>query len=473
MILLAWLGCNEPCIEGFGRDDAGDCVPLQGRGGPHPKDSSVDSEDTADTGDPATWPLGVGDPLEIISDEKYLMWEFLDSEVLDASRGVVVGQGGFGLVDLENSTFLFEENTERGYRLAVDGEMVFVATRTGKVYSVDLSGSTPNIGQARAVGDGWNEDIAADQGLVALASLDSGTLLMDTQFTVLGTIPGAFAYGVGLVGDRAVVADDETVGLWDVSDPANPVLLSSMPLRGQGRDVAFDGAQVAVALGARGVDLFEVDGDTLMVAGELAVPGAASGVDLDGDWLWIGAWDVTALAWIGAAGPRVVGHETFHGAAMGIGAKDGVALVPAWQNLGVVRRTGDVAGPEVNAPRLLHLVQGEQTLRLQNWGAYELEVQLTGAGVSLSPSALTLAPGEDAQVQVVAQNGGQGAVDLTTNDPDETSVQIPVSANSSTLGVVHDDFTLPGFTWPDGTESPVSLSDYEGRPVFIGYWALY
>ena len=462
-----------PCADGFGRDDEGRCVPLQSVQRPRSDDTSSDSGDTPDTDPPATWPLGVGDPLEITSDEKYLMWEFLDSEVLDASRGVVVGQGGFGLVDLETSTFLFEENTERGYRLAVDGERVFVATRTGKVYAVDLSGSTPNIGQARVVGGGWNEDIAADRGLVALASLDAGTLLMDDQFTVLGTIPGRFAYGVGLVGARAVVADDETVGLWDVSDPANPILLDSRGLRGQGRDIAFDGQDVAVALGARGVDLFEVEGDALVPAGELAIPGSASGVDLDGDWLWIGGWEVTALAWIGAAGPRVVGHENFHGVAMGIGAKDGVALVPAWQNLGVVRRTGDVAGPEVHAPRLLHLVQGEQTLHLQNWGAYALEVELTGTGVTLSSSALTLAPGEGERVQVIAQNGGQGAIDLSTNDPDEASVQIPVSANSTTLGSVHDDFTLPGFAWPDGTESSVSLSDYEGRPVFIGYWALY
>ena len=106
MTLLAWLGCNEPCTEGFGRDDDGRCVSLQSGQGPRPDDTSSDSGDTADTDPPETWPLGVGDPLEITSDEKYLMWEFLDSEVLDASRGVVVGQGGFGLVDLDTSTFL-------------------------------------------------------------------------------------------------------------------------------------------------------------------------------------------------------------------------------------------------------------------------------------------------------------------------------------------------------------------------------
>lgn len=473
--LLALTACESPCMDGFGRDDEGNCQLLATNTDRQPTDDTdVVVETGQDTGDPPGWPMDAGDPLEVTATSHHMMWEFLDAEVLDEERGLVVGQGGFGIVNLADSTFAFEKNTERGYRLAVDGERAFVATRQGRVYSIDLSTDPPTSSQSKNVGGGeWNEDIAADGGLVMLAALDAGTFLMDSNFSLLGTIPGDFAYGVGLSGDRALVADGDVLTLYDVSNPASPSALDSVALRGTGRDIDFDGENVAVALGARGVSLFEVVEDALVVRGDLAMPGSASGVDLDGDWLWVGAWDVMALAWIGPGGPVVVGHETFGGAAMGIGAKDGIALVPAWQDLPIVRRTGRVAGPEVHPPRIINLIDSAATVSLRNWGAHDLEVNLEAQGFELSESTFTLAPGDGKQVELSTSFGGQGTLVVKTNDADEASVNVPVQSGSGSLGSAHPDFSLPSFTWPGGTEGVTSLSDYEGQPVFIAYWAIY
>ena len=269
------------------------------------------------------------------------------------------------------------------------------------------------------------------------------------------------------------MADGEALTLYDVSDPASPTALDTAELRGTGRDIDFDGENVAVALGARGVSLFEVVDDALVPRGDLEMPGSASGVDLDGDWLWVGAWDVMALAWIGPGGPAVVGHETFGGAAMGIGAKDGVALVPAWQDLPIVRRTGLVAGPEVHPPRIINLIDNTATVKLQNWGAHDLEISLEAQGFELSESAFTLAPGDVKSVEVSTSFGGQGSLLLSTNDVDEATVNVPIQSGNGSLGSAHPDFSLPSFTWPGGTEGVTSLSDYEGQPVFIAYWAIY
>ncbi len=452
-------------MEGFGEDAEGNCR-LLARDRSSPEDVDTQVQDTGSS-EP---PLQEGDPIRVIATSDYLTWEFLDAEVLDAERAVVVGQGGIAIVSLEDGSMLWSQNTERGYRVAVDGDQAYVAARTGRIYQANV-GSSPSVGALHFL-DGWHEDIAADDGVVALASLDSGVLLMDGKdLSLLGQVDGAQAQGVALLDGRLLVADGETLSLYDVSDVSSPRLLHSVELRGVGRDIAFDGSRVAVALGARGVDLFEVDGDVLSKAGDVALPGSAAGVDLDGDYLWVGAWEVTALVWLGEGGPLTLGHESFNGASMGIGAGFGKALVPAWQDLPVLERTGFM-GPELNAPRVVQLSEGEGGFLLRNWGALDLQVSLAADLFTVEPSEDTLAPGEAVFVTLTS-SGAQGHLNITSNDPDEPSVKVPLSNGGGSLGEVHDDFSLTSFTWPDSAVGQTSLSDFDGRPVLIAYWALF
>ncbi|MDP7111369.1 MAG: hypothetical protein QGH45_05375, partial [Myxococcota bacterium] len=105
-----------------------------------------------------------------------------------------------------------------------------------------------------------------------------------------------------------------------------------------------------MGLGGNGAAVFEVDGDSLVELGRVAPPGSALSVALDGDYLWIGGWELVGLAWIGPDGPLMLGHEPPESSAMGVGATGGVAVVADWYFVTTMARGDLVAGSEVVLP---------------------------------------------------------------------------------------------------------------------------
>lgn len=432
------------------------------KGGPSPApESSTDSGAAI---------FSLGDPILTVGNvQESMRIEWLDAAITGDNLGIVVGQGGFMTMGLDPPEILAKLEAERAYRVAVDGHFAYLATRIHGVYSVDLSNpSQPRISQTHAISEGFHEDIAADAGRVLVGALDDGAILLDPALETLGVIPASYAFGVALQGDRALVADDDALVLWDITDPTAPAELNRAALRATGRDIAWQGEHVAVAMGGQGVAVFSLEGDTLEHRGDLEFPGTSFSVSIDGDDLWIAGWELAALAWLGEGGPVVRGHEPVQQSAMGVGARGGKALVADWMFATVLGSVPGVAGPELHVPERIGLGSPEATvaLPLRNWGAFPLEISLEAQGVNLSADHFNLAPGE----QVAPVLGGVGSLKVRSDDPDESSLSIDVYLAELGIGSLHPDFDLAGFTWPELQQRPYRLADAAGQVLMLAYF---
>lgn len=415
-------------------------------------------------------PFVLGDPITTVgSAQESFQVEWMDAAMIDGSRGLVVGQGGFMTVSLDGPELLTYVNAERAYRVAIDGDRAYLATRVHGVYAVDLSDPVnPVPARTVPVNAGFHEDIAADGGRVLLGALDEGAILLNDALSPLAVLPADYAVGVALWENRALVADGEALVLWNLTELAAPVELARAPLRATGRDIARAGAHVAVAMGGQGVAVFSLVDDALEHRGDLEFPGTSFSVAIDGDDLWIAGWEVAALAWLGEGGPIVRGHEPVQQSAMGVAAADGRALIADWMYATVLASEPGLAGPELHLPERLDLGSAEASLPLplRNWGALSTEVNIETEGVTLSGDRFTLGPGE----QVVPTLRGAGSLRVHSEDPDEPTLSMALGLVELGVGSPHPDFDLAGFVWPETQQRPYRLADAAGEVVMLAYF---
>ncbi len=470
MVLLSLACTAAPCPAAFERREDGNCYP---QGSPSGEDSP-----RGETGlDSEAWvpELELGDPLEALTGTAHDGWEFLDGAILEDGRLLAMGQGGWMLADPATGESLATGGLERVYRMDLDGDRVYAASRTGAITKLDLSSGTPQKSASKTLTEGYHEDISADGGLVLVGAQEEGALLLDDQLNLLAKVPATFAGGVALIGEVALVTDDDELVLLDLGS-ASPSELDRLPLRGRGRDIAFDGHHVAVAMGSEGVDVFEVQGDRLGYRGALDMPGSAFNVTLDGDMLYVAAWEVIVAAWLGGEEPVVLGHEQPIQSAWAVAARDGTLTVLDWGWLTPLKLNEGVAGPELHPPNQIWVSPGStETLavELTNYGAFDLELELPDQDVvSASPSSMTLAPGASGVFSLtpVAPWKGSSDVRLLTNDPDEQSSRLSLRETEGSIGAAHPEMVLEGFVPPSASTERFDLADYRGRPVFIAYF---
>ncbi len=485
MIALLLLACSSDCPPGSTIHADGLCHLIE-----------TTESDTAsvaiDTGQPASstslpgfeW----GDPISLISvagqgpstsgKPEGAVYEWLDGVVLNEEIALLTGQGGLITVDIPSGEITWQDQTiERGYRVDADGDLAAVGPRISPPIIVDLSApNTPVVGDTIELFSGYHEDIAVDDGRILIGWLDNGAVLVDAQGALLSVLEADDAFAVGLEGERAVVTDDDELILWDVSDPTAPQVLDRVTLSGHGRDIAFDGQHLAVAMGGADVAVFSVADDVLTHLGALDLPGSSFSVSLDGDYLWIGAWEVVGLAWLGDGGPVMLGHEPPGANAMAVAAGAGRAVVADWYYATTMELNAGLAGPEIVVPEALWFTgDSAQSVAFENGGAFDLEVTMApGDGFKTSETSLTLRPGERYSVAVTPPAGGaESTLEWTSNDPDEPAGQVALNQANQSIGAAHEDFELLGFSWPDGAKELHRLSDQRGSVVFLAYYALY
>ncbi len=412
------------------------------------------------------------------------MVEWVDATMLTDRYGLTVGVGGWAVVDVETGERIFRDTVPRAYRVDNDGQTLVATTRQGQVLRADLTDPTaPLKGQDYFMGgDAANEDIAVEGDLVLVGWTSEGGVLYDLtseQGDPVGRLPVDWAFAVGLSGSRAVVTSHTELSLWDVSDPSSPVGLDAVDLGAEGRDLDFDGTRIVVATGGAGVEVFRVEDDTLAAAGSFSVPGSAMGVALDGDHAWVSAWETVVLAYLGGEEPLVLGHEDVAQSALGIGASNGRAVVADWFFVSLLERQEGLAGPELVTQDAVWLSGSEEPVLhpVRNGGAFDLEVQVAAQGeVAVEPETLSLAPGERANLVVTPSPSPSdpfASLWLTTNDPDETEVEIRMSQPEGNIGSTHGSLELQGFTLPEGTPQAFVLDDQRGKVVLLVYFALF
>jgi hypothetical protein len=477
--LLTGSGCAPgPCPPGSTRTADGLCTLLD--------DTDADAS-TTDTGMGADPQPTAGDPIRVVGFEGddapgQRLLEWTDAAILDESTGAVCGVAGVGLVDLTQGTTIAMRPTPPCLRMAEDDGVLIASDRATNITVLDVS-SPPDLNEMGFIrfleGDTRHEDVAIHDRRILVGWHGNGAPLYDPQANLLGTLPATDAFAVGLHGDRAVISDGEELVLWDVTDPAFATELSRVPLPGEGRDIEFDGGRVAVAMGGRGVGVWDVQDDVLVERDTMVVPGAGLAIALDGDDVWVGSWEHTVLLRLTDTGLVSVGHEAPRYSAMGIAAEGGTALVGDWHGHMTLTREPGVAAPEIIIDQQLYFSEAEpsQRVRIENHGELALEWALDGAvaGFTVEPERATVEPGGVQFVQVTGAppDGQLLPLAWSSNDPDESAGQIVLGSVTDGVGAEHADFSLQGFVWPSRDLAEYTLSAERGKVVVLAYFALY
>jgi hypothetical protein len=492
---VAWTGCSStaPCPKGSERWEDGLC---------HLVDDIVSADDSAtpalpgtDSGqtDSAAPAAGYtfGDPILALGHYtgthgpgEVIQFEWTDAAAINDDYAIVTGQGGYGIISMADGDLVHQENIRRTLRVGTDGTTAILASRLDGFIKVDVSagGDTRGFADFRAPSfPGAHEDVDVDGEQVLIGWHDNGAILTDLDGTLLGVLPARDAFAVQLLGDRALVTDGAALVLFDISNPSEPVELDRQEMAAEGRDLSSAGGHVVVGMGGGGVGVWQLDGDALVHRTDLSLPGSAMSVAVDADRAWVGAWSVAALVDLAAEPPVVLGYETPHNSAMGVGASGGRAVLADWYHSTALQAVDGVAGPELLADRALFFSEdgpGRQVLEVENHGLFDLELSLAGIdrGYTVVPDTAVVEAGSGAFFTVEWTEAGRpskGTLRWSTNDPDLPTATIELSPADQGVGTEHVDFSLPGFVLPSGEEGIYTLSESRGKAVVLVYWALF
>lgn len=475
--VLAAGGCaGQACPEGSTRGADGLCYASGAGGGGDNGDSGAPGTDSA-SGDPIRV---VGFDGEQTQSDRLLEWT--DAAILSADTGALCGVAGLGLVDLTTGTTRTVRPNPVCLRMAAHDGVLVASDRQTNIAVLDVSDPSDirDLSPIRFLSDDIrHEDVAIHDRRVIVGWHGNGAPIYAVDRGLLGTLPATDAFAVGIHGDRAVISDGVELVLWDITSPADAVELSRVSMPGEGRDMGFDGRRVAVAMGGRGIGVWDVEDDTLVERDVVGVPGAGLSVALDGDDVWVGSWEQTVLLRLTDSGLVSVGHQAARFSAMGVDARDGTALVGDWHGHMTLAREAGVQGPELDVGERAFFSERApaQELRVANHGELPLEwsTEASIPGFRIEPSSVTVGPGETALVRVEAEDGGdfRGILRWTSSDADESAGEVRLEPPVTGVGTLHADFSLQGFVWPERDLSTYTLSEQRGRVVVLAYFALY
>ena len=162
--------------------------------------------------------------------------------------------------------------------------------------------------------------------------LDIGNPREPQLVTKIARPDEASAAGMVVIGDHLYLLEHRTLLAYDVSNPANPRLASSVELPGEPppswpRRLVSGGGRLFVALGGEVLAMDVSDPARPRIAGELQIPGRVMSLASDGASLYVGSDEAGLLvaAWGDAAGPEP--PRSHPGAA---DAWDGMVAPVAW-----------------------------------------------------------------------------------------------------------------------------------------------
>lgn len=483
------------------KDEAGDTATAD----PGPGDSPAMDTALSNTGDTAPPPVPLGaceapddlgtQPLVSVGRHHapsdplgHRTTHLLEVEVdPERERAYLVGYGGFYVYDVSAdapSLLANLQNPSELHKLAWLGDdRVAASNRDAGFTVIDVGDPTDPTRIQNVTLDDAAGLHATSRGLAvvthtgALVSYrDTGSLVEAGRLEGLGN-----PWTLEVVDDLAYVADNsQGLQVVDLSDPAKPVLLTTVATAGGAQDVIVDGDHAYVAVGSQGVEIFSLaDPRAPSSTGTVTSGGPVVGVHAADGLLWatdqhrVAVYDLSDPAAPVQQGALDTDEWAMHPFAIGTRL-----WAAEWGWFGVYELDTSTPAPDAQlSHEQLAFTGGDATaeLTLTNRGGAEL--QLVGGSTSdprfaLEASQVTLAPGESTTLGVAFTDDGaevDATVCLATNDPDEALLEVALQSGSSSsiaIGQPAVDFLL------EDTDGELhQLSEHYGQPILLAFFA--
>lgn len=393
-------------------------------------------------------------------------------------------------------------------RLVVDDQHLVVSSRGGNeyapqgmlvVYDVATDPADPKSVSFLPLQTSPEGMAFVTSSILAVAMRENGVELfqISAQGTLssLAKVPALVdAWDVALAGSKLYVADATGLGVIDITTPQTPlfegIMASSASLKRL--DLGSDGVLYAAAA-ADGVQAWSLaDPSNPALLSTFDTSGAAFDVAESDGHLFVADWndvrvldvsDPAAMTQIAVETLPAIGDGEFS-RAMSIDAVGSRAYPGEWSMLYDYELLDGNQGPDVDVEVVslgfpTTAPNGESALSLivRNEGDAPLEITNVVGDATFVPmtTTLTIPPGVKDFVEVrfrpTTSAAAAGHIVLSTNDPDEATVTLPVAGNTPGLGVGD---ALPAWSWVDlQTGQQLSTTALQGSVLLLSYFATF
>ena len=502
--LFTACGQSQPCWEGFAKNEEGNCVQIQDTDGT--KDTSVEHDmdfgppcQAAETtsADPIT-NLGVHDSITGQNgQEQPALIELVDMAV-DSDRSLIwgVGQGGligYSIADEMAPLRIFTDPKVGGSRFhhvhafpeTDQGKnWVYATHRSYGLVAFDTTDPVAPFESKRITEEGLEGMIQVEENFYAVSR--SGEILtLDIDNLQAPTIThrsDALGLPWTLMGDNsALYVADQELGLvvMNRTDPLRPAVEETHDLGGSVQALALNDSIVVAAAGSAGIQVFSRLHSLKLEWLATYAPGTSvQDLVLINDQLWaVTQESVLVVDLSNPSNPKPLASRKTPYWAMTVDSHNGSAWVGDWGALRGYQVDKTILAADIDpaSSEILLNPDGESvTLEVKNRGPAPLLIDaITTENPDLELNyrgQLNLDPMENLTLTI---DWAGGELDTTlcvrSNDPDEGLLRIKVRTHGedqSSLGKMAPDFTLTDLSGESHT-----LSDQQGHPVVLMYFA--
>ncbi len=362
---------------------------------------------------------------------------------------------------------------------------------------VDWSDASNPVLLGHAAPDELVSGMAVHGDLLLVAAHDAGLLTYEratgSDLVRIGSVVTDNAWHVAAVDDVGLVADGTAgVTVVDLTDPAAPTAITTLPLQGEAAQLVIDGDRALVALSGAGVALLDVADPAAPALIEIEPsPGsvksvaysAQTGAVFASAWNDVRVFDLTNRDDLLLIGREPIARDALRdNRSLAVAAIDDILVSANWDLFSTYRYRPGYGAPDVwldtDAISDSNLAAGETVTKsvwVQNHGTFDATVSVgaVSSGLTATLDAEILARDEYAELVITwtaTEAPFEGTVDIESDDPDQPVQTITVAFNQPGLGVGSQP---PNYEFEELYGGTVSLEDFAGQPVLLAYFATF
>ena len=413
----------------------------------------------------------------------------LDVE-LHNDLALVTGYGGLMIYDIsENIEYInhYLPGTGRDtavYNCCASDDVAFVTARGAGMFIVDISNpQRPELITSWQVEHQSLEDVAVHDDLLVVSAHQDGLLFLDVSDPARPEEIGVFeemenCWEIAFDEDGTLFVADGDGGLVVMDlDGEEPEILARRETSGNAIDVKISGELCAVAVGAKGVDIFDINdpADPIFLS-NFDTPTYAGHIGFDGDLVAVADWDEVLVYDVSdPEEPLLVGRRNTDYRAMGVDIRENRVFLADWSKF-IGYTYGPIDGADIafSLRRIIPVGEGvmDTTIYVFNYGQSELEVTRINCNAqqfNVDPDRFNLESGDSLELSLTYLPSEQQRIPLNfrSNDTDDPTSSITLEPSGG-LGV---DDRAPGFSAPILGGGTYRLSDMRNRIQLIIFWA--
>lgn len=414
----------------------------------------------------------------------------LDVELHD-DLALVTGYGGLMIYDISDGINYLNRYLAGGgrgepfYNCKAAGNIVYVLGRGAGLYIVNITNprSPTLIAQVRFENSALEDCDILDDMLVLTAHGD-GLFFYDVSDPRNPNMIGSLddlenSWSVCFDEDGDLIVSDGDGGLVIVRyTDDGPEIVSRHETTGSAIDVRVDGDICVVAVGARGVDLFDISNpEEPTFLSNFNTPTYAGHIGLDGDLVAVADWDEVLVYDISdPENPVLDGRKFTETRAMGVDMRGQNVYLADWSKF-VGYAYGEIDGPDIefSTRRIDPVGEGviDTSLYIYNQGHEDLEVTNITCNANrfeVDPdNEFSIEVGDSIELSFSWQSAANQSYNMRvrSNDSDEGSANIKLESS----GGLGEGDRAPDFTMPLLGGGQYRLSDQGGRVQLLIFWA--